>query len=230
MLTPFGVPLKLNVIGAVPVAVTWNVPPAPLVTVVLFAEVIVGATGAGSTVRVKFCAASGLIPLVAVMVKAYVFATTDAAIVINPLAPFMLTPVGAPLRLKVIGVVPVAVTWNVPPVPLITVVLFAEVIVGATGAGSTVRVKLCVASGLIPLVAVIVKAYVFAATDAAIVINPVEPFMLTPVGAPLKLKVIGVVPLAVTWNVPPVPLVTVVLFAEVIVGATGAGFTVRVKL
>jgi len=142
----------------------------------------------------------------------------------------MLTPVGAPLKLNVIGAVPVAVAWNVPPEPLVTVVLFAEVIVGATGAGFTVRVKLCVASGLIPLVAVMVKVYVFAATDAAIVINPVEPFMLTPFGAPFRLNVIGVVPVAVTWNVPPVPLVTVVLFAEVIVGATGAGFTVRVKL
>ena len=99
----------------------------------------------------------------------------------------MLTPVGAPLRLKVIGVVPVAVTWNVPPVPLVTVVLFAEVIVGATGAASTVSVKLCVASGLIPLDAVMVKAYVSAATDAAIVINPLALFMLTPFGALVRL-------------------------------------------
>ena len=52
---------------------------------------------------------------------------------------------------------PVAVTWNVPPVPLTTVVLFSEVIVGATDTPVTVSVKLCVALGSVPLDAVMVK-------------------------------------------------------------------------
>ena len=55
-----------------------------------------------------------------------------------------------------IGISPIASTWNVPPV-YGTVVLSAEVIVGGTGAGVTVSVKFCVALGFTLLFAVIVK-------------------------------------------------------------------------
>ena len=115
------------------------------------------------------------------------FAATDPAIVIRPVELSMLTPADAPARLKVIGVVPVAATWNVPPMPLVTVVLLGEVIVGAIAMASTVNVKLCVALGLTALEAVIVKVCSPTTVVPAIVIRPVELFMLTPVGAPVRL-------------------------------------------
>ena len=53
----------------------------------------------------------------------------------------------------------------------------------------------------------------------------------TPVGrAPDSEKVGAAVPVAVAVNVPAVPTVNDVLLALVIEGATGMGFTVRVKL
>jgi hypothetical protein len=55
---------------------------------------------------------------------------------------FIETPAGSPISENVIGIVPVAVTWNVPPVPLTTVLLSSEVISGATGAAVTVNVTL----------------------------------------------------------------------------------------
>jgi hypothetical protein len=42
---------------------------------------------------------------------------------------------------------PVEVTANVPGVPAVNTVLFALAIAGACGAGFTVRIKFCVASG-----------------------------------------------------------------------------------
>jgi len=76
---------------------------------------------------------------------------------IRPFAPSILTPEGAPINEYEIGVVPIAVTRNVPPVPLIILVLAVLVKVGATGADVTVSVKFCVASGVVPLLAVIVN-------------------------------------------------------------------------
>ena len=78
--------------------------------------------------------------------------------VISPVVLLMLTPVGTvPPRVYVNEEgVPVAVTWNVPPVPLTTDVLLALVMVGAMAA-FTVSVKLCVAFGDVPLSAVMVK-------------------------------------------------------------------------
>ena len=65
------------------------------------------------------------------------------------------TPLGrGPLVLKVIEAgKPVAVTWNEPDVPTVKVVLFALVMAGAW---STVSVKLWVAFGTRPLLAVMV--------------------------------------------------------------------------
>jgi len=60
------------------------------------------------------------------------------------------------------------------------------------------------------------------------VINPVELSMLTPEGAPESEKLIGAVPVAVTWNVLPVPNTEAALFALVIAGATSAALTVTV--
>ncbi|GHV94102.1 hypothetical protein AGMMS50293_04220 [Spirochaetia bacterium] len=59
-------------------------------------------------------------------------------------------------------------------------------------------------------------------------ISPVELLIITPMGCPIKEYIIGVVPVAVTWKVPPTPLTTVVLFAEVMASAS-ALLTVTVK-
>jgi len=71
----------------------------------------------------------------------------------SPVAESIVTPVGAPLIANVGAGVPVAVTWNVPPVPVTLVVLAALVIAGGA---VTVSVKVCVSSGDTPLLAVIV--------------------------------------------------------------------------
>ena len=71
--------------------------------------------------------------------------------VMRPVVLLMVTPVGTvPPNEYVIGVVPVAVTWNVPPIPLTTDVLFALVIVGADGAAA-VDAKVAVKISLFPL-------------------------------------------------------------------------------
>jgi hypothetical protein len=69
-------------------------------------------------------------------------------------------------------------------VPLITLLLFELVTVGATGAGDTMRLNIWFA---VPaeLSAVNVNVYVLAGTVASIVKNPFALFMLTPDGAPL---------------------------------------------
>jgi hypothetical protein len=167
--------------------------------------------------------------LLAVTLNVYAPAATDPAIVIIPVELFIVTPVGAPVKENAIGRVPVAVTGKVPPVPLTTLVLAVLVIVGATGAGVTVNVKLCAASGVVPLVALIVKVYEPTGTEPSIVIKPFALFILTPVGAPVNEYTIGNVPEAVTWNEPPVPLMTLVLFVLLITGATGAATTVSVN-
>src|SRR5207253_3115856 len=65
-----GKPVALNVGTGLPVAVTVKVPALPAVKVVWFALVMVGVVGAGLTVNVKFCVASGKTPFAAVMVMA----------------------------------------------------------------------------------------------------------------------------------------------------------------
>jgi len=72
--------------------------------------------------------------------------------------------------------------------------------------------------------------YVPTGTVPAIVITPLELSILTSDGAPLSEYEIGVVPVAVTWNEPPVPLTTLLLFELVTAGATGAGVTVRLNV
>jgi len=112
-LTPVGSPFRENVIGIVPVLTTGKFPPVPCTTLVLSPLVIVGATGKGVTVSVKFCC---VLPgeLLAVIVKLCAPTAVVGAMVINPVALSMVTPVGAPLNAKVIGTavvtVPVAVT------------------------------------------------------------------------------------------------------------------------
>jgi len=70
----------------------------------------------------------------------------------------MVTPEGAPVIEKPIGVVPVAVTWNVLLVPNTEAALFALVIAGAVSAALTVTVAtvLVVAAVCDPFTAVLV--------------------------------------------------------------------------
>jgi len=231
IVTPVGAPVNENAMGSVPVAVTGNVPPVPLITLVLAVLVIVGAKGAGVTVNEKLCAAFGKVPFVALIVNVYDPAGTDPSIIIKPFALFILTPVGAPVNEYTIGNVPEDVTWNDPPVPLTTLVLFVLLITGATCAAVTVNVNTCVELGAVPLLTVIMNVYEPTGTVPGIVILPFVLSIVTFAGrpAPDKEYVNGIEPVLVTLNVPPVPLVTLVLLTLVIVGATGAAVTVKVN-
>ena len=74
----------------------------------------------------------------------------------------------------------------------------ASQISSISGAELTVKVKLCVALGFVPLDAVIVNVCVPTAVVPEIVIKPVALLMLTPAGWPVMPYVIGAVPVAVT--------------------------------
>ena len=114
--------------------------------------------GADCTVKVKVCVASGLTPLVAVMLNEYTpllpaAGVPDRVAVPSPLST-KLTPLGSEPNSDNAGVgKPVEVTVKVPAEPSVNVVLAADVMAGAD---CTVKVKDCVASGLTPLVAVMV--------------------------------------------------------------------------
>ena len=164
------------------------------------AEVI---TGAASTVSVKFCVASGVMPLVAVMTKGKVPLTVGVPD--RTPAVLSVTPVGnEPEVTENVGTgVPVAVTVNVPAVPSVKVVVLAEVIAGAP---VTVKVKFCVASGVTPLVAVMVTANT-PFTEGVPDSTPLVPSKVTPVGKePVVIEKVGAgVPVAVTVKVPVLP-------------------------
>ena len=133
------------------------------------------AVGEDVTVNVKACVASIRVLLLAVMVKLCVPAAVVAVMVISPLVLLMVTPAGAPVSAYAIGVVPVAVTVNVPPAPLTTDVLLAEVI---TGGAVTVSVKVSVALGVTPLAAPSTTIYSPAVSPAAISRRCVVPFQV----------------------------------------------------
>ena len=99
---------------------------------------------------------------------------------------------------------------------------FAESVKFGTAAAFTVRVKAWVALGSVPLAAVKVMGKLPLAVGVPLNI-PVEAVKVTPPGsAPDSLRVIGAVPVAVTWNEPAVPTVKAALLALVMVGATEA--------
>jgi len=151
--TPVGrVPVSLNVGAGKPEAVTVNDPAVPTVNVMLLALVM---AGAWFTVSVKACVAFGATPFAAVKVMGYVPPVFAAGVPLStPVETLNVTPLGSvPLSLRVGAGKPEAVTVNVPAVPTVNVVLAALVMVGAW---FTVRVKLCVAFGETPLLAVMV--------------------------------------------------------------------------
>src|SRR5262249_4744441 len=112
-----------------------------------------------STVSVKACVASGVTPFAAVIVIAYVPPVPASGVPAKVAVPSALstkvTPEGsAPVSESIGFGKPVVVTVKVPAVPVVNVVAFALVMVGAW---FTVSVKVWVASGATPLVAVIVS-------------------------------------------------------------------------
>ena len=123
---------------------------------------------------------------------------------------------------------PVAVTVKVPAMPTVKVVALPDVIDGAAEAAFTVSVKPWVASGVVPLAAVMVITYV--PFDPMIGVpdsTPVVELRVTPLGSgPVSEKVGAGLPEAVTVKVPALPTVKVVALPDVI---DGAWSTVSVK-
>ena len=118
--------------------------------------------GAGLSVTVKDCVATGLTPFDTVIVNVEGVAEATVGGLVKSIWPATelssATQLGAPVKLywARVGVgAPVATTWKCPFWPARTEVLFALVIVGA--ATVSVSVKLCVALGLTPLATVIVN-------------------------------------------------------------------------
>ena len=148
-------PVSVKVGAGYPVASTVKVPAVPAAKVAELPEVIVGAW---STVSVNVWVALGLVPLAAVMVIAKLPPVPAAGVPEStPLVELRVTPFGSvPDSLKVGAGLPVAVTVKVPADPTVKVVEFAEVIDGAVAKVVTEIVKLWVALGLVPLLAVIV--------------------------------------------------------------------------
>ncbi len=140
----------------VPLVVTANVPGDPIWNATLFALVM---AGGALTVSVKDCVALGVTPLLAVIVigKVPPALGVPASVAVPLLLLVNVTPAGsAPVSVIAIAALvgnPVVVTVKVPATPVWNVTLFALVIAGAW---FTLSVKLCVAFGAMPLLAVIV--------------------------------------------------------------------------
>jgi hypothetical protein len=155
--------------------VTVKVPAWPVVKVVPTELVIVHVIG--WTVRVKLWEAAGVAPFVALIVNGYVPPVFAAGVPASVAVPSPLsvnvTPDGSVSGAGKMHVgYPVVVTVKVPAWPTVKVAESALVI---WHAWSTVRVKLWVAAGLTPFVAVMVNGYgplVFAAGVPEIVAVP----------------------------------------------------------
>jgi hypothetical protein len=90
---------------------------------------------------VKLCTAFGLVPLLAVKVMLYVPPVPAAAVPLKtPVFELKDNPLGnVPVSLNVGAGDPVAVTVNVPVVPVVNVVLAALVIAGGTVLAPTLK-------------------------------------------------------------------------------------------
>ena len=120
IVTPPGKPDAVNVIGAVPVAVTVRLYATPMVPVAGGAAlVMVGAAVPALITTLNACVALGKVPLAAVIVPLNVPAVVGVPAITPAL--LMVTPPGNPDAVKVIGAVPVAVTvrlYSTPTVPV----------------------------------------------------------------------------------------------------------------
>src|SRR5262245_28286575 len=141
--------VTLTVGAGKPVIVTWNVVPGVFsLKVAVFALVI---AGGALTRTVKFCVASGVVPLDA-------FSVTGkdplwVGVPDNNPADDSVRPVGSvPLVTVIVGAGKMfVVTWNVPGTPSVNVAVFGLV---KPPPSFTVSVKLCVPGAPTPLVAV----------------------------------------------------------------------------
>ena len=182
-----------------------NVPLAPVVNVVVLADVI---AGAWSTTRVNVWVA---VPdaFVAFTVTMYVPPVPAAGVPEStPVVVLSVTPEGsAPVSEKIGAGKPIAVTVKVPAVPVVNVVVFAEVI---TGAWLIVNVKVCVADTEL-FDAFRVITYVPPVPGAAVPDKMPDVKRVMPVGKVPVSEYTGLVtPVEVTVNVPLVPAVKVV--------------------
>ena len=195
--TPPGKPAAVNVIGAVPVAVTVKLYATPTVPVAGGAAlVMVGAVGAPALITMlNACVALGNVPLAAVIVPLNVPAVVGAPAIVPAL--LIVTPPGKPAAVNVIGAVPVAVTAKLYATPTVPVAGGAAlVIVGATVPALITMLNAWVAVGNVPLAAVIVPLNV----PAVVGVPSMSPALLiaTPPGKLVAVNVIGAVPVAVT--------------------------------
>ena len=196
--TPDGsTPVSLTEGVGTPVVVTSKLLEMSVVNVVAAALVIAGARLA-ATVSVKLWVAAGDTPLEAMIVNGYVPALPAAGVPERLAVPLSLstkvTPEGSVPDSLSEGVgSPVVVTVKPLATLTVNVVAAALVIAGAWGA-ATVSVKLWVASGVMPLTAVIVTGYVPAVPAAGVPPSVAVPLLfatkVTPEGnVPVSLSV-----------------------------------------
>ena len=176
----------------------------------------------------KACVASGVTPLLALIVSRYDPPVAAAGVPLKVAVPFpwsvKVTPDGSAPFSAIVATVglPFVVTVNVPALPTMNVAALALVIAGAW---LTVSLKTCVASGVTPLLAVIVSRYDPPVAAAGVPLRVAVPLPLfvnvTPVGsAPLSVIVATVgEPLVVMMNVPALPTAKIIILALVIAGA-----------
>jgi hypothetical protein len=197
----------------IPVAVAVKDPAAPTVNVVLGPLVM---AGAWLTVNVKFCVASGVTPLLAVMMMGYVPPVFAAGVPLSTPAEKVRPAGNVPVALKAGVGNPVAVGVNDAATPGLNEAVGPLVMAGAW---LTVNVKLCVAFGVTPLEAVMVMGYVPPVLAAGVPLStPAE--KVTPAGSvPVSLKVGVGIPVAVTVNDAAAPTLNVVLAGLVMAGA-----------
>src|SRR5262245_55471551 len=109
-------------------------PALPTRNVKLLALVIAGAS---STVSVKFCLASGAMPLLALIVSGHTLPVPAAGVPLSMPAALKVTPVGScPVSEKDGVGVPMAVTVNASADPTLKVVLLPLVIAGGSAAAA----------------------------------------------------------------------------------------------
>ena len=157
-------PANSKVGVGLPVAVMVKVPAVPMVNVVESALVMAGASrtgGASCTVMVKSCVASGRVPFEAVMLIGKLPAEPANAVpsivaVPSPLGVKLIPDGRVPVKPTVaLGTGGLVLTVKLVNVQMTNVVLSALIIAG--GGLSTNNVKVCIASGAMPFVAVTVN-------------------------------------------------------------------------
>jgi len=156
------------------------------------------------TVRLKSCGPSLPVPFVAVTWRVLT-ATAFGVPVSIPALESDAHP-GSPVPLQVIGAEPPAANWNEYPVPNVPFGSgLVEVIVGATGGVTTVRLKLCGPS--VPATFDAVTARIVVVLTFGVPVRRPLADRLAHAGSPVADHVTGLVPVAANWNEYGVPFV-----------------------